>query len=298
MYRSAQVPALSVLLLAAPAIADDTESGAAALFAKARVLVEAGDYAKACPIFEVSLELEPALGTELNLAQCWTEIGRYVDALALYEGLVVKTEAANQPQRLALAREGVEKLSKRVAEIALDVVGMVGAKVSVDGRAVDDTSPVRVDPGEHAIEAVDIAGRTVRTTVHVVEGERRDVALVAPPDPKPRHPHRKLVLGLAAGGGAAVIVGSVVGIAFLVKRADAIERCEQTPDALVCDQQGLDMLDSARALSYATTTFYVAAIGLAGAAAYVHYRWRGDSRAVLRPAVTTDSVGLAIETRW
>jgi hypothetical protein len=279
---------------------EDRESAAAALFAKARALVEAGDHAAACPMFEVSLELEPALGTELNLAQCWAQTGRLVDALALYERLIEKTQGAGQEARLAIARDGATALSTRVARVRVELVRLVGATVTVDGRPIDDTEPVVLDPGEHTAEAVDVAKRTVRATFRVAEGETVSVQLIAPPDPTPRHPRRRLIIGLAAGGGATILAGAFTGVAYLGKRSAGLGGCRSTADGLQCDARSVATLDSARTLSYVTTVLMVAGVGLVGASAGIYYRRRPQSRTTtaLVPVIAPDLVGVSLEARW
>jgi hypothetical protein len=291
---------LAVVAAAPAAHAEDRKDAAAALFAKARALVEAGDHAAACPMFEVSLELEPALGTELNLAQCWAEIGRLVDALALYEVLIEKTDEDGQEARHALAKDGADALSRRIARAKIELVGLVGATVTVDGRPVDDLELVRLDPGEHVAEATDIGKRVVRASFRVVEGEQATVSLVAPPPPKPHHPRRTLIVGLATGGGAVLLAGAFTGVAYLGKRSAGLDGCRDTPTGLACDERSIATLDSARKLSYATTVLMVAGVGMIGASVGIYYRRRPPGRATTAvvPVIAPDVVGVSFEGRW
>ena len=292
--------AVAIVAASADVRAEDREDAAAALFVKARALVEAGDHAAACPMFEVSLELEPALGTELNLAQCWTQTGRLVDALALYEGLIEKTDEDGQEARHQIARDGADVLSRRIARAKIELVGLVGATVTVDGRPVDDTELVRLDPGQHAAEATDIGERVVRVTFRVVEGEQATVRLVAPPAPKQHHPRRRLIVGLAAGGGATLLAGAFTGVAYLGKRSAGLDGCRSTPTGLACDERAVATLRSARHLSYATTVLMVAGVGMIGASVGIYYRRRPPGRATtaLVPVIAPDVVGLSFEGRW
>src|SRR6185436_9458711 len=71
-------------LAATPASAEThaaAESAAAeALFQQAAALMQDGKYREACEKFEGSQELEPALGTQLRLADCYDRAGRTASA--------------------------------------------------------------------------------------------------------------------------------------------------------------------------------------------------------------------------
>ena len=68
------------MLVARTAYAEDSVAVAEHLFQEARVLVERGDYAAACPKLEASQKLEPAVGTQFNLADCYEHVGRTASA--------------------------------------------------------------------------------------------------------------------------------------------------------------------------------------------------------------------------
>ena len=66
------------------------------LFREGREAMKRADYALACPSFERSLALDPALGTLLNLAVCEEKRGRLGQALARYRQFVeLAAEATN-----------------------------------------------------------------------------------------------------------------------------------------------------------------------------------------------------------
>jgi hypothetical protein len=51
-------------------------AAAEALFNQGRDLMTAGKFTEACPKFEASQQLDPGLGTMLNLAECYEKTGR------------------------------------------------------------------------------------------------------------------------------------------------------------------------------------------------------------------------------
>ena len=134
--------------------APDNAALAKEKFDKGRELVKGGKSSEACPLFEESMRLAPGLGTKLNLAICWAAIGRLVEAQQLFEMLIKETEVANQPQRLQLAREGLEGVKDRVAHLKIDASTLPqGEAVELDGKPADTTRTVPIDPGHHKVQA-------------------------------------------------------------------------------------------------------------------------------------------------
>src|SRR6185295_11820463 len=74
-------------------------AGAEKLFTEARKLLEAGKYAEACQKLADSHQLDPAVGTLLNLAQCYTKLGKTATAWATYQEAAAAAKAAGQPDR-------------------------------------------------------------------------------------------------------------------------------------------------------------------------------------------------------
>src|SRR5687767_15052938 len=71
--------ALGCVLGAPSALASDTVAADAA-FQEGRALMASGDLAAACARFEDSRRHEPAVGTELNLGECYERLGRLASA--------------------------------------------------------------------------------------------------------------------------------------------------------------------------------------------------------------------------
>lgn len=81
----------SAMLLAAaiaPAAAAQAGGGdkavAQALFTEALKLMKSGAHAEACPKLEKSQELDPGMGTQFRLAECYEGVGRIASAWALF----------------------------------------------------------------------------------------------------------------------------------------------------------------------------------------------------------------------
>src|SRR5450432_1570482 len=137
-------------------LADDPGS-AGALFAEAKKLVEATDYARACPKFEQSVRLKVGIGVQFNLADCWEHVGRTASARALFLGVAASLHAIGQSEREQVARARAEALEPRLSRMLLDVratdpdLVVRRNQVSVERGVWGTAAPI--DPGSYLIEA-------------------------------------------------------------------------------------------------------------------------------------------------
>src|SRR5688572_14952271 len=79
--------ALTTLCAAPPALAQTARDPAAAeaLFNTAKELLKAGDWANACAKFRASMELDPAVGTQIKIAKCHEHDGKLATAWYAYQ---------------------------------------------------------------------------------------------------------------------------------------------------------------------------------------------------------------------
>jgi hypothetical protein len=147
------------------------EASARVLFVEARKLTASGDYAAACAKFEDSYRLDPGIGTNFNLADCYERLGRTASAWARFLDVAAATRAANQPERERVARTRAGTLEPRLSRLVVDVPEPVaGIRVRRDGILVPETAwgtAVPVDPGEHRVEASAPGKRTWSMTLTV-----------------------------------------------------------------------------------------------------------------------------------
>src|SRR3954464_10235865 len=85
---------------------DPTEAGQ--IFLQARELARLGRLDEACELFARSYELDPALGTAVNLADCLERQGHLRHAWALFD--VVARNSQNVQSRARLARQRADAL--------------------------------------------------------------------------------------------------------------------------------------------------------------------------------------------
>ena len=170
---------------AAPAAAQvSTEDRVAAesLFTDAKRLMQAGDYASACPKLEASRRLEAALGTTLNLADCYEKLGRTASAWAEFKGAAAEAQKAGDGVRKATALERAAALEARLSRLQIN---LADPSVSVlrNGDAVSAAvigSAIPVDPGSYRIEAR-APGKTPWAREVTVRGAGAVVAVDVPP---------------------------------------------------------------------------------------------------------------------
>lgn len=90
-----------------------------AAFQQGLALLEAGRYDEACERFELSQQLDPSPGTQLNLGNCREREGNLVQALATFEQALDGAREAPDPRRRQLwsdaARERIASLTPRVS---------------------------------------------------------------------------------------------------------------------------------------------------------------------------------------
>jgi hypothetical protein len=159
-----------VLVLPRTALANDP-AAAEALFDHGRALMDQGHFAEACPKFAESQKLDPAVGTLLNLAECYDKAEKYALAWATFREADAAASHEGQSSRAAYARKRAEELEKRLALLTIEVAPdarVEGLEIRRDGDAIREPVwgiPLPVDPGPHTIEARAPGYKTFTTTV-------------------------------------------------------------------------------------------------------------------------------------
>jgi len=249
---------------------------AQALFEDGRRLMREGKAQQACIKFEESNRLDPAVGTQFNLADCYERIGRHTRAWILFVDVAASARALQQTDREAAARARAAALEGKLTRLAIKVPRpSEGLNVTRDGEPVPAPqwgTAVPIEPGRHRIEAhapgrqswlrdveVGSASATVSVTVP---------PLRAAPPPAIVEPNqgidarRAAAIAMAALAVGAAAAGTAAGIVAIERKNDAEPYCPE-PDG--CYQRGLDLREEAReAAAIATVSFVVAASAAAG----------------------------------
>jgi hypothetical protein len=265
-------------------------AAAEALFNQGRDLMTAGKYTEACPKFEASQQLDPGLGTMLNLAECYEKTGRTASAWAEYREAIPLARAAGSKARQDLATERAQALQERLS--TLTIRAMSGEDTSAhlevrrDGVALQEAelgAPIPVDPGEHVIEAVAPGKQAWSSKVQVgADAAKVSVEIPAlqttaagaktetpastttpgstsePPADKPSSGSTMRTTGLVFGGVGIVGIGlgTFFGLQASSKWSDAKKECTDYP--YDCGAAGTDLRSSARSAATVSTVAFIA----------------------------------------
>lgn len=288
--RSRASVALAVALITASAPAAgadgaDRVTQADALFREGRALADSGKLEAACPKFLASYQLDAALGTLLNLADCYERTGLTASAWQRFEEAAAAARAAQRPDRERVAKSHATALEARLIRLTVTSAD-AGAKVTLDGVVLEasELGVARpIDPGQHTLRAV-APDREPYEHVFLAKESVRQLHVKVPPLRRAGEgdaaydPSRPTTGGRGRGQRTAawIVMGaSVVGAgfgAFFGTRAwsrwsSATDRCFS---ATSCDQEGVDFGAAAKRDADATTWILVGS-GVVAATGVVLY---------------------------
>jgi tetratricopeptide (TPR) repeat protein len=285
---------------------DTTEAGQ--IFQQARDLVRLGRLNEACALFGKSYELDPALGTAVNLADCLERQGQLRHAWALFD--VVARNSQNVQSRARLARQRADALLAKLATVIVKLrdPSTPGLSIRIGDREVAPAAEIRdlTEPGDVALVATAPGRPAFKTTVHAVAGATVTAELPAlaalPENPEATTQRRRSRVYLAGGLGVAgaLGLGASLGFAISARRTydGAFDRdCAHTPGGVVCTINGAATIDRAGQRADIATGLAIAGALLAGAAAVVYFT--APAEAVrLAPIATGHELGLGIAGRF
>jgi hypothetical protein len=164
----------SIGLLSAGASANDPVT-AQALFDAGKRLVAQEKFAEACPKFEESQRLDPAIGTHYALAECYEKAGRLASAWVAFLDVASEAGAQHRQDREQYAKTRASALAPRLSRITVVVPAAsraTGLQIQRDGETLHEAQwgiPVPVDPGSHVVSASAPGKLPWQTTVVVRE---------------------------------------------------------------------------------------------------------------------------------
>ncbi len=254
--RIAAAASLIVLvsMFAAPVRAQNAD--AEAQFDEGRKLMKQGDFAAACKHFDASEKLEAAVGTELNLGQCYEKVGRTASAWGAYKRALATAKRVHDHPRAAEAKQHVDALAPKLLHLEIDVPDndkVPGLEITRNGKPLDEAlwnQSEPVDPDGYEIGAsadgyapwtktIDVTAKDQHVRVPLLDKRARphDAVVSAPPvvqPPPPTHTEthvRKGPIVLAIVGVVALAAGAGLGIAATSASNSANSVC---PDQM-CD---------------------------------------------------------------
>lgn len=180
--------ALALALIATPLRAEpttaspETRAAAQQLFERGLVLLDAGDRERALDHFLRSRALVPGKGNTANAAHCLHDLGRYDEALELYEVLATRFAAELSAENTLRLVPAMASLRERVGAVV--VTANVEGSVLIDGRPrgrLPLTGPVRVLGGRRIVRVLKDGYATFEGTVEVRVGEEAHLDAVLRP---------------------------------------------------------------------------------------------------------------------
>ncbi|MEJ7728695.1 MAG: hypothetical protein WKG00_05725 [Polyangiaceae bacterium] len=153
---------------------------ALAMFNRAKELAALDKLDEACPMFEEVVRIEPrATGGRLHLADCYERTGRFASARTAYALAADAAAAANQSERVELARSKMRELAPKVPELTITVgaeaQALVGLEVKRNGVIVGNAQwgmGVPVDPGSHTVSAAAMGRKPWAVSIHLEPGQK------------------------------------------------------------------------------------------------------------------------------
>jgi hypothetical protein len=265
---------------------------AEALFDEGRKLMDANDYAHACPKLARSQELDDGIGTLLYLADCYEKSGQTASAWATFREAASRAHERGEAERERIATRRAGVLEPLLAKLSIVVEGaadLPGLSVTRDSHRVERelwglSGPI--DPGVHSVDVTAPGKQTWHGSVTVSDSEARIVKIPVlldlpprlgaaeggvPPSGAPLPPRatdlpeaqpnaqRAVAYGLGAVAVVALGVGGGYGLAARSKNTTADEHCSR-PGGL-CDATGVSSGKDADRL--ATTSNVAFGVGAA-----------------------------------
>jgi hypothetical protein len=289
---------LSAALLLAPVMTGEAHAqtsaqdraAADALFDSAVRLMDQGKYEEACPKLEKSYELDPGVGTLLNLARCYEKAGRLASAWTTYREASSKARIEVQAAREEHARTEAKNLEPRLIRIQIDVPREIsqlpGFALSQNGKKLIPDAvigePIPVDKGVHQItvsadgykeRVFDVRAEKESQTYNITVDRLEPDGSAAPPpppeetvqpepvqQPQPQKAAEKRSAGpIILGATGLVAAGVGTAFAFVAKGHDNRARDICDNPRRPCTEE--DVEDWEDSLSQARTSATIAYIG-------------------------------------
>jgi hypothetical protein len=319
--------ACAVALTVVPARAQKApEVGKAdALFNAGRSLLEAGEYADACPKFAESQKLAPGLGVTLYLADCYERLGRTASALVEFKR-AVKIASTRGDKRGAIAAERAATLEGRVPQLLLQLTPAARAQdvtVTRDGDTVPSAqwdTAMAIDPGDHEIVVTAPSKQTrhvtvklaaqkgvVTTTIDALEDPPplqpllSSTAEATAPVPPPSKTQKWVGIGVGSAGVVGLGVGAVFGILAITKLHQSNDGpCDQATDQ--CSTAGMGLRqDSLHFGNASTVALSIGGAALVGGVVLFVTAPKSSSSSVglvFTPVVSSENMGLRVGSRF
>jgi hypothetical protein len=312
---------LAASATASPCRADDPNGRAEALFERGRKLLREGHIADACAAFAESDRIDPGVGTQMNLGDCYERNGQTASAWATFRGAARLASSLGQTERAKVSNGRADVLEPRLSRVTIHIAESIpGLVVIRDGNplrdgALDVGTPV--DPGFHVYVARAPGRKPFRAEVSITGDAQSNVVVVpvlepeegaggasATTTPREEPPISSLrTVGLVTGGVGllALVATGVFGAIALDDRNTTNNRCPLQNGNVCDDAIGLAANSRSHSMAaLATGSFIVGAVATATGASLYFLGPRAPAKTSLRvtPAVAAQGAGLFVTQPW
>lgn len=254
----------------------ERRAAADALFDEAKILMAQRRYAEACPKFQASQAMDPAVGTRLNLADCLEKLGRTASAWAEFRAAAAAAQAKGQLERVDVARKRAAALERDLVKLA--IVPPPGShehlEIRKNGAIVEKAfwgTALPVDPGRYVIVALLYEKEAFQTEVEVPNKNGTVITAVIPALDEAtlakRRWHRGFAITFGAVGVTSFLAGGVLGLQAISKNAESAQHCIV---GNICDNRGVDLRKDAVTYGNASTAALLIGGGFGLAAILFH----------------------------
>jgi hypothetical protein len=158
------------------------------LFEDGRKYLANGEYSLACTAFEESQAVDPAVGTQLNIALCYEKWGKLAAAYTVYLD-TERAARAGRDKRSTVARKQADALEPKIARLRVTLPDGIDPYTIylLDAKEIDAAklaSELVLDPGPHQLE-VRVAGTPPwKHEITLKAGQRAKLEVELPAKPK------------------------------------------------------------------------------------------------------------------
>jgi hypothetical protein len=328
-----RIVALALLLLGAGS-AHAQNAAAEQLFADGERLMKEGKLPEACSAFEASNRIESRAGTLVNLGLCREQNGQLASAWSAFKDSLTRVK---DPKKQQIATDHITAIEPRLSYLTISVPDesrVDGLALTRNGAPVDQVlwnRAIPVDGGTYKIAGrapgheewsttVDVPKESGKVSVEVPRfKDLKQLVAPAPEPPKQTEPEqpvdeeetapapsmfttqRKVALGVAGLGVAAIAAGVVLGIQAKGAQDDAYALCPNPATPCADGDRANELIDKghSRALM-ANISYGVAAASLIGAGVlwFVGAPAKPEAAVAVIPRAGVGTAGLDVMVRF
>jgi hypothetical protein len=210
----------SALALADPGDPGAGDDEATRIFQQGRELAKQGRLSEACALFSKSYDLDPGLGTAINLADCLEHQGQLRRAWELFD--VVARNSQNVVSRARLARQRADALLAKLARVVvvLREPRPAGLAIRLGDREMAPSAEIRdlIEPRDVELVATAPGRPVYRKVLHAVAGATVTAEVPAfpplPDESTTRRQRSRVYVAGGVGAAGALSLGAALGLAL------------------------------------------------------------------------------------